>query len=423
MIDEEVGCICEIQTILINMNDDSIAKDVNIMIQKHSDRSKIIVEEIKQCLVIRPTKLETYVSFYGMVINFIDLTPYLLASVFEYINDLDFEKRSPYFVFLRRCINAHIIIFTEIYPYIKKMPLGGDSIIRRACFYNQNALNLCFFAYDIFKIDPNYYNLIENSVLGYAQLVRTSVLFSSFLNKWSEYKDDNFAKLNELSTLGYNRDSIIHPLLCDDVQLLKIYHINPAFSVDQKVEPWVHNPFPLLSSHPTLLMCSAFFGSIRCFKFLLINGADMKLLDNQNLNISTYSMTGGCIDIIRMTEQHFPISENFVEDILVYCHHSVLSWMIENQSLESLEFYNTMLLNSSKHGNIYGIIKSIEKGADVNTRNTNGVFLLFSKLLSIWLLLRTKRTLYVCYILFLVLTSIQKQIMNGLPSFMLLLVD
>jgi len=92
----------------------------------------------------------------------------------------------------------------------------------------------------------------------------------------------------------------------------------------KKIAEW--SPFEW-SSQPEyldLLSFSGFFGSIKCFKHLLIRGFEI------NHNVVRMVECSGCLDLFYLSQGQLFITSASVCKAAAFCHLSLLVFMIEN---------------------------------------------------------------------------------------------
>ncbi|OHS98735.1 hypothetical protein TRFO_08746 [Tritrichomonas foetus] len=87
---------------------------------------------------------------------------------------------------------------------------------------------------------------------------------------------------------------------------------------------------------------SAFFGSIKCFKYLLMNCNIHNFLSS----LPEYAVCSGNIEIIRLCEQHHCVfTGKCIENCVIYQHVEILSWLVHSRKLSySNYYYQNMLL-------------------------------------------------------------------------------
>ena len=104
-------------------------------------------------------------------------------------------------------------------------------------------------------------------------------------------------KMMKNGTNLFEERSIGRAIVNDDVDALSL------LLAKKKQEPIfiltdICNECGLLNGRVSLIKVSAFFGSVKCFKYLLMSGAEI------DESICLFAIAGGCLDIIHILEQH-----------------------------------------------------------------------------------------------------------------------
>ena len=90
---------------------------------------------------------------------------------------------------------------------------------------------------------------------------------------------------------------------------------------------------------PTLIQLSAFYGSIKCFKFLYLNKASLLLNDfNEDPNsIASFAISGGNIEIIRILLSEKVDFSSALFTSVSYHRDDLFFWFIENTGIEKFD--------------------------------------------------------------------------------------
>lgn len=132
---------------------------------------------------------------------------------------------------------------------------------------------------------------------------------------------------------------------------------------------------PFLQFDPTILQVAAFYGAIKCFKFLLLNGSSIedqemeKILNMRKrgpgalsdeypllrLLYTPYTVAGGNIEIIRIMEQQNLSFDGVEANIALYFHHyDVFEWLVGTKDLlitTKCMYFSAVTNNLSFFGN------------------------------------------------------------------------
>ncbi|OHT09497.1 hypothetical protein TRFO_04592 [Tritrichomonas foetus] len=145
---------------------------------------------------------------------------------------------------------------------------------------------------------------------------------SNYVNETNDIdaKIDNDMSENNLNDRKILSEShYLHVIIAeDDVDSLQRVVSKENFSIDTRVDISLLCCSELLVNKPTILLLSAFYGAIRCFKFLFLNHASVfneDLSDTSN-TIATYAVAGGNIEIIRiLIQENIIFTEAFFSSI------------------------------------------------------------------------------------------------------------
>ncbi|OHT14173.1 hypothetical protein TRFO_03247 [Tritrichomonas foetus] len=171
----------------------------------------------------------------------------------------------------------------------------------------------------------NVHNIKKTSMRNYfIQGLYDSGVSSSL--QYYNYGDPDHSEIStNLRRSGVNPHEICYAIRFDEVERLQeISGQSSDFDFNQKVPFSSYESMPMLSNC-VLIEYAAFFCSIKCFKFLLINQATIRS------QLLKFAIAGGSIEIIRLCEQN---GCNFLKAVQ-YCirfHKSdIFEWVISNK--------------------------------------------------------------------------------------------
>ena len=136
------------------------------------------------------------------------------------------------------------------------------------------------------------------------------------VNLYKPIKFDGFDKLvvPNIATLGGKN----FPQVCvsfiksDDLNSLHNYFSQPEFDEKQLY---------------TMIKYAAYFGSVKCFKYLLLS---LKDLDPKDEILASCAVAGGNFEIIHILEQKHFSYESAINTSIVFHRHSITDWIIQN---------------------------------------------------------------------------------------------
>jgi ankyrin repeat protein len=128
--------------------------------------------------------------------------------------------------------------------------------------------------------------------------------------------------------------SLIHK---DDIDGLKALAKTPTFSIDLRLAATPYFPSAALLNSPTIIQTAAFFGSVRCFKFLLSVGANLQVLDRAFVSLAQMAVAGGHIEVIRLCQIHQLDFSATLHAAVKYHHHFIFDWLSSTVSRDLTE--------------------------------------------------------------------------------------
>jgi len=133
---------------------------------------------------------------------------------------------------------------------------------------------------------------------------------------------ENVDKIDELIEFGYTLDSLEYCLKYDQIALLQAFLSDPFGSSTLHTQwspfEWAQKP-----SHYDILEFTGYFGSIRCFKSLLINGYGLNEMVLSNIVCS------GSIELYHLCSFPSVCHSKLVCLASEYCHYELLRFLIE----------------------------------------------------------------------------------------------
>lgn len=151
----------------------------------------------------------------------------------------------------------------------------------------------------------------------------------NFLRNIDEYSANDWEKHHQLINKGINPDPFAEIIFNDDVESLKDLIIRLERNPNTILQPSIYD---ILSfDNPiNLIEYAALCGSLKCFKFLLLNGGVMKN------GIGYYAISGGNVEIIHICEQK-GFKHKFADDLYLtikYHNLELFKWVLQNEPSE-----------------------------------------------------------------------------------------
>lgn len=182
----------------------------------------------------------------------------------------------------------------------------------------------------------------------------------------------NFELLRHYRKSGHNHRRLFMILMNDDIDSLQNENLNPLFDSNLTVNSSFYEICPFIQNGPTLIQTAAFFGSIKCFKYLLLNGANLLAADKANEMLPHFAVAGGNVEIIRICHQRKLQLIGASQIAALFHRNSILTWLIECECQAEgnvAQNNGTIIQNAAVTNNLNTIEMCLEKKVDVNGGN------------------------------------------------------
>lgn len=176
-------------------------------------------------------------------------------------------------------------------------------------------------------------NLFKNIIKYFVSIYPEKLSLYSRINEMINSRfPENKNTIEYPKTMIYNgslkiNSSLYKNILNDDVDSLQKQTSNPKFNLSQEyVDISIsHKNHDNLSCICNALECAAFFGSIKCFKYLILNA---KLKTNY---VASYAIVGGNVEIIRICLQMKFDFKNCLNIAIKHHKNDIAQWIFENK--------------------------------------------------------------------------------------------
>lgn len=167
-----------------------------------------------------------------------------------------------------------------------------------------------------------FFSLIENENIIKSKEIDVKRLIS-YKQKFNE---------NQTKEESIVSDSIIESIEKDDVDTMQKILTESQFDINKKIdEKIIKNDFSLpLKFNVTYIKYAASKGSVKCFKYLLINEANVDIE-----NTALFAVSGGNPEIIHLCEQKNCSFEGTIKISIKNHLHEITQWLIDNNKDKS----------------------------------------------------------------------------------------
>lgn len=128
-------------------------------------------------------------------------------------------------------------------------------------------------------------------------------------------------------------DAKLHVALsADDVDFLRVFMDERKIDPSHRLEPSTVSPSECLNNRAPLICAAAFYGALKCFKFLFLSKADLLACDESDdpLGLTQYATIGGSLEIFRLCNNEVGHSRECLNSAISYWRDDIAHWIIEN---------------------------------------------------------------------------------------------
>jgi len=236
------------------------------------DDMEFCVDRIVMLVKIRPHQLEKAVN---LSIEYCKIADFRLKLL---------EKSNKCPVLIYQLYKRGILVYEEIEPFLK----------------STNSVLLCYYFWKEIK---NFENFIKRESKSYGF-------------KESFFKIEN--DIDQLIEFGFLHSSIEYCLKYDVIDDLAVFD-----NLNQKAR-WSPFEWSYKPEYLDLLSFAGFFGSIKCFKHLLMKGFEI------NNHVLSMVICGGCFDLFHLCQGLQSITPHLVCKASEFFHLPLLVFMTEN---------------------------------------------------------------------------------------------
>lgn len=289
-------------------------------IRIRSSKSQIFSQFLKQ---LEKDELQTN-SFNIIEFNHKILLPKLISF------DDDYKIRPCNMYFLLKSIKTELFTISEILEKINEYHKT------HLTFYYIHILHFAWFGPEIEKYDANLYKSYFQSVQKLREMTKWEPSLEPFFSHFETLKENDW---NALKILREGVESTVCQIMeKDDPEFLQIKensNVNKVYSIN------IYNPMlNIATGNASLLEISAFFGSIRCLKYLLLNDAKLRdgealtsvafgrfHLNDEHWNSMNFAVAGGNTEIIHLLEFKKANFNNCLVVALRFHQYLIFEWL------------------------------------------------------------------------------------------------
>jgi len=282
---------------------------------------------------IRPHKLEKAVSLSVKYCQIADFRRKIL------------EKSNKCPVLVYKLFKRGIFVFNEIEPFLK----------------NEDAFLICYY----FQQEIEDFDSFIQKKRNIFSTQKKINFFEQF--NQSEYISNEFEKQYLCNT--NNIDHFIeYGFLPSSIEYCIKYDVNDDLASFEVLKPealWSPFEWSLKPQYLDLLSFSGFYGSIKCFKHLLMKGFMI------NKEVLSMVVCSGCLDLFHLCHEEQLVTNECVCKASEFSHLSLLAFMLENGAdiKAKGEYDNTPLHCAALNGNLCVVGFLVNQKVEINAQS------------------------------------------------------
>lgn len=356
---EQSNEIIEMQDYLLNISDETESNVKNYFINSDflsiPKNIKIFLDIILIFCEIRP-KL---ISYYCNLLIFLNETNetiknILLEKFFKASNcDESIFLNANRFYFLRRMMMNGLYTQKEIINRIQQYSEAHSP----EHFYSSTIL--CYFAPELFKINSELYDSLFELFTKEMELITAPGCLHSIYMNFESLSENNF----ELYIKRFEQKNYLETDSIDEFQ-------KTVSDFNYRIHPSIFGLPPILQNMPTLIQCAAFYGSVKIFKYLLLNDADISMKDGVSRTLVHFAVAGGNLEIVHILDQRKLDFEGSLHVAAKFHQYEIFTWLVENRQISIHDGY--VLSQAAIKINLKEMLFLFENNVDPNLTDDLG---------------------------------------------------
>lgn len=361
-----------INSIVMNVTEDCVESSVGSIISLlQPNFTKLIPRFVSCYLTAIKYRIKQFNALFSMLLmldskkeeyaNISSLIPNLMSKIFS----PKFFKEQSLFL-AAKLLEKEMISKIDLVQYIRKFAFKQPKNHLEFYFY------ICWFGYELEIVHRYFYNSLVRKI-NKAMKEELNYYIYQYPETNKFLRANNWAKSRELRAIGHNLTPVHEAIINDDADKLQKLSQEIKFDFDQTISPSIFEIHDILQFYPTLLDAAAYYGSINCFKFLLLSGANVFLEDKNHLTVAHFTIAGGDVEIIRILEQQYQcLFRGTLQISARYQWNDIFYWLVNKEDIdENVENFGTAIQNCAYSNNIEIANFCLEKKVDINSGDLN----------------------------------------------------
>jgi ankyrin repeat protein len=376
---EELDALLSLQEFMMNLSSDNLEESKQWVLQSPWVANGTSLRQLASSILVAARVRVMSIPLLASLLRFLcssasednsldEIRRLILSGIFRAVSySKSFPNESAMFSLLFQCFREGIFDISDIIPRLRFMVKGLDSL-RSSCWA------FCYLAPELQKADKALYDKLLSSLRQGTSRTQFPQTFRKFSAKLPDFRKNNWRLLRKRRQYFSHKVTLLARIRADDIDGLRVAATSPSFNIETRILPTVYTPSNFLQGHPTLIHVAAFFGSINCFRFLLVNGADLRTTDHNFVTLPQFAVAGGNVEIVRLCQQYDLDFFGAIHTAITFHRNELFEWLAGSASpdFSVLDLSGQTLLHAAcDSNNLYAVDTALRAGLDVNGQTFN----------------------------------------------------
>ncbi|OHT12816.1 hypothetical protein TRFO_17165 [Tritrichomonas foetus] len=185
-----------------------------------------------------------------------------------------------------------------------------------------------FFPYSENSTDYKYFSEdLEDRINFSLENETKSAMYKKLFN---ELRKDDYKLHKEYTKMGHSPDPLLKCIRDDDLETFQTYSTNISFDFGMLIFNDIFERSSFLCYRPNLLQYSAYFGSVKVFKYLFLQKVNKEYIDANGKNLLDYIIAGSCnAEILHIVDEIPDIYTNYAPITATTFHrYPIYEWLL-----------------------------------------------------------------------------------------------
>jgi hypothetical protein len=145
-------------------------------------------------------------------------------------------------------------------------------------------------------------------------------------NAFNRFRADDWRLLRQRRT---SSRGFLAAIMNEDVDELQDLVCANEFNMKQRILGTAFELGIFHRDYPPLIHIAAFYSAIRCFRYLMLNQANLFLSDFKGRSLAEYAVAGGSTEIVRILDEHQCSLDGCLRIAVLLHRNEIVDWFIE----------------------------------------------------------------------------------------------